>query len=169
MSTVYFIGDLHLGHRNVAKYRHGFESSIEHDEYMKEQIRKCYGKRNILWLLGDTIFHIAHEAFMNELCENFQHVHNVLGNHCTESPMREGIQRRLYSTYNNYHIHGIVSKYGFWLSHAPIHPDELRDKAGNIHGHVHYQTLDDRRYLNTSAESINYTPLTLEQVRERFQ
>lgn len=167
MSTVYFIGDLHLGHRNVAKYRHGFDDAIHHDEFLKEQLRKCYGKRNVLWLLGDTIFHIAHEEFMEELCGNFLHVHNVLGNHCTELPMRENIQRRLYAKYDNYHIHGIVSKYGFWISHAPMHTDELRDK-NSLHGHVHYETLPDKRYLNVSAENIDYTPMTLEQVRKYF-
>jgi len=168
MSTVYFIGDLHLGHRNVAKYRHGFESPEQHDEFMKEQLRKCYGKRNTIWLLGDTIFHVAHEKFMEEMCENFQNVHNVLGNHCTENKMREDIQRRLYTKYDNFHLHGIIKKYDFWISHAPIHPDEMRSKLGNIHGHVHYKTLPDKRYLNVSAENINYTPMTLEQVRSCF-
>lgn len=167
MSTVYFIGDLHLGHRNIAKFREGFVDSIQHDEFLKEQIRKCYGKRNSLWLLGDTVFHLAHEEFMEELCKNFLHVHNVLGNHCTETSMREGIQRRLYGKYDNFHLHGIIKKYGFWISHAPIHPDELRDKF-NIHGHVHSETLPDKRYLNISAENINYKPKTLEQIRSYF-
>lgn len=168
MSQVFFIGDLHLGHVNIAKFRPEFSSGEEHDEYVKKQIRKCFGKRNIIWLLGDTIFHVAHEDFMNEVCENFQHVHNVLGNHCTEQTMREDIQRRLYAKHPNYHIHGMVSKYGFWLSHAPIHPNELRGKHGVLHGHVHADNIDDGRYLNLSAESINYTPMTLLQIRQHF-
>lgn len=168
MSTNFFIGDLHLGHQNISKYRQDFSSGEEHDEFMKHQLRKCYGKRNILWLLGDTIFHIAHENFMVELCNNFQHVHNVLGNHCTQTPMREGIQRRLYSSHNNYHVHGMISKYGFWINHSPIHEVELRGKKC-VHGHVHNQTLDDDRYLNVSAEAINYTPLTLEEIRGRLK
>jgi calcineurin-like phosphoesterase family protein len=34
----------------------------------------------------------------------------------------------------------------------------------NIHGHVHENTLDDKRYINVSAEVIDYRPKTLREL-----
>ena len=56
-------------------------------------------------------------------------------------------------------IHGIIKYKAMWLSHAPIHPAELRGKK-NAHGHVHehsvrtwYGTLD-KRYYNTCVDVV---------------
>jgi calcineurin-like phosphoesterase family protein len=56
-------------------------------------------------------------------------------------------------------IHGIIKYKGMWLSHAPIHPVELRGKK-NVHGHTHmksvrtwYGTLD-KRYYNTCVDVV---------------
>lgn len=168
MSGQYFIGDLHLGHENICKFRDGFTSVEEHDSHLMENIRKCYGKRNSIWLLGDTIFDVKYEDFMVEVCNNFQHVHNVLGNHCTENPIRESMLKRLYGGFDNFHLHGIISKYGFWITHAPIHDAEMRKKVGNIHGHTHRALIDDERYLNVCAENIDYKPVSVDVIRERF-
>lgn len=41
MSLVYFGADLHLGHKNIVKYRHEkFNTAKEHDEYTLEMISK---------------------------------------------------------------------------------------------------------------------------------
>lgn len=51
-----------------------------------------------------------------------------------------------------------------WLSHAPIHPAELRGKI-NIHGHVHDATITDEnglpdlRYFNVSLENTGGRPI----------
>lgn len=60
---------------------------------------------------------------------------------------------------------------GVLLSHIPIHVESLGRWGLNIHGHLHYRrvllpdgTLD-KRYYNVSMECINYTPISLEQVK----
>jgi len=85
---------------------------------------------------------------------------SVTGN-CTDNiPMSE-IVKHFDSVYS-------LKKYReFWLSHCPIHPAELRGKM-NIHGHVHYATLDDKRYFNTSLENIDYKPINIEEIRKRI-
>jgi calcineurin-like phosphoesterase family protein len=44
----------------------------------------------------------------------------------------------------------------------------LRGKK-NVHGHVHYKTIPDDRYLNVCCENINFTPISLEEVNEIFK
>ena len=72
-------------------------------------------------------------------------------------------------------VYGLLKYKKFWLSHAPIHPDELRGKV-NLHGHVHYSSVPDGRYFNCCVENLVATfqsPLVgLDQLRkyiaERF-
>lgn len=45
-------------------------------------------------------------------------------------------------------------------------PDELK---GKIHGHVHSNNIDDLRYFNVSMENIDYTPISLEEIRSIFK
>ena len=62
-------------------------------------------------------------------------------------------------------MNGLFKKYGFWLSHCPVHPNELRHKK-NIHGHVHNKTVDDDRYINVCCDVVNYTPVELDKIRD---
>ena len=50
-------------------------------------------------------------------------------------------------------VEGLIKYKEFWLSHAPIHPEELRGKI-NLHGHVHYKSVQDSRYTNLCVENL---------------
>jgi calcineurin-like phosphoesterase family protein len=61
-------------------------------------------------------------------------------------------------------VQSLVKYKGFWLTHAPIHPDELRGKM-NVHGHVHTKTLADNRYFNVSCENVGYKPVCFDDIK----
>jgi len=63
-------------------------------------------------------------------------------------------------------VEGIVRYKHAWLSHAPIHPEELRGKI-NIHGHTHYHTMPEFEYENVCLEHTNYTPICWDDLIER--
>ena len=162
MSLVYFIADTHFGHRSILKYRPEFESTYEHDELQIEnwnnKVKKAH---DIVWVLGDVV--MKNELY--DFDEIFRRLHGIIriivGNH-------DDIHYYKTSPLLNKRFHlwtGLHSAYGHWLSHAPIHPQELRGKK-NIHGHVHNKTIPDDRYINVCAEQVNYTPVSLEQIRE---
>jgi calcineurin-like phosphoesterase family protein len=54
------------------------------------------------------------------------------------------------------------------LAHIPIHPGSLGRWKGQVHGHTHFNNLDDPRYYNISVEQTNYTPIDFEEVNEYF-
>lgn len=65
------------------------------------------------------------------------------------------------------HIKGIV------LSHVPLHPDCLVRWGVNIHGHLHSNRImlgntPDPRYVSVCMEQIDYTPVSLEQIKSRL-
>jgi calcineurin-like phosphoesterase family protein len=154
MANVFFIADLHFGHKNICKYR-PFETELEHREWLMDNWQSVVSKRDKVFVLGDCCF--SKEA-IGSLSGLNGHKSLVIGNHCTE---RLNI-RDIIEAFTN--VSGLVKYKEFWLSHAPIHPAELRDKI-NVHGHVHDKAIDDDRYVNVCVESINGTPIDLNKLR----
>lgn len=177
----YFTSDLHLGHKNIAKYRDIFSSVEEHDEYILSQMEKL-NKRDILFVLGDFLFDGPHfDEYIERIhkMDKFR-IKLVMGNHDSLklynklTPKIE-IQLPLFSYKNK------------WISHAPIHPDELRNREGNIHGHLHKMVVQkeqidteifglpvkksqvpDERYFNVNLDVNDYKFVNYEEIKTHF-
>lgn len=154
MSEVFFIGDLHFGHKRILEFspQRGGTNIEEHNEWIISQWNSRVAKHDTVWVLGDVAF----SAVALELVARLKgHKQLVRGNHDTQST-------EAYLKYFN-NVFGIVKKHGLWITHAPIHPAELRGKP-NIHGHVHANSIPDPRYINVSVENINGLPVALSEL-----
>lgn len=152
---IFFISDLHIGHKNILNFspcRYG-ENINEHDRWIIAQWNSVVRPKDIVYCLGDVVFDINKIEMLNEL--NGQKM-LVRGNH-------DKFPIEVYLKYFN-NIYGMLGYKGFWLSHCPIHPDELRGKR-NIHGHVHNSSIPDDRYINVCVEALNGVPISLDQLR----
>ena len=158
---MYFIGDTHFGHNGVHNFRKDFSSDDEHNDFIFNNIMSVSNKRNDIFLMGDICFDIKYFHYVEEISKNFNSVKLILGNHDFERASAPNINDYLNL---NISIHGFIKYKEFWLSHAPIHPEELRGRI-NIHGHVHYKNIDDARYFNVSCENIGFKPISLENIR----
>lgn len=160
MAEVYFLGDCHFGHRNILQFRPQFKTIKEHDDFIIDNINKVVSKRDKLILTGDTCFNRdALDCLRRIRCPA---IHFVFGNHDD------------YNIDFKNEVNGICWVSGdfkykeFWISHIPLHAEELRGKF-NIHAHMHGSTLSDtKRYISTSCEQVGYTPISLQQIRDRF-
>lgn len=157
--SVFFISDLHLGHRKILDFepmRLGEPVSCleAHDEILVERILKTVNKRDILWVLGDVAFSKQGLAMLADTIPCRMKL--VRGNH-------DQFAMTNYSMFEE--VLGLVKYKGFWLSHAPIHPAELRG-IKNIHGHVHSQSIPDERYINVCVEALSGYPVNLDHLRE---
>lgn len=163
MSNVFHAGDYHFFHKNIARFRPIINGvQVENEEHHRELIianhNSVVTKRDVVYLHGDIIFQNDEKSLAQIKRLNGNKV-LILGNH-------DKISIDLWKVFSK--IHGLLKyKNKYWLSHAPIHPDELRGRI-NIHGHVHYATLDDNRYFNCSLENIGYKPIALESIREKL-
>lgn len=148
MGRVYHASDLHLGHYNILKFsgtlRDG-EDVTEHDHYLIQTWNRQVRKRDLVFVHGDVCMHksidIVGELSGRKIL--------IRGNH-DELPTIEYLK-------HFEEVHGIMRYKGCWLTHAPIHPAELRGKL-NVHGHVHANSIRngyheyDNRYINVSWE-----------------
>lgn len=162
MSTKWVISDLHLGHKNILKYSgdlRGGATSEEHDAWLINQINSVLKKNDLLYILGDVAFNYESLQLVKKIkCQKTL----IRGNHDILSA------NKYLEFFNN--INGLVSHKGtFWLSHAPVHPDELRGRF-NIHGHVHQNSIlgadgkPDRRYINACVEMTYGVPQNLDEL-----
>jgi calcineurin-like phosphoesterase family protein len=159
MSTLYFIADLHFGHKNAPSFANNIfgKSLREYEDTLIARWNSRVHKNDNVWVLGDAAFNKCGLLRFNEL--NGTKI-LVRGNH----------DKLNIWTYLNFftNVHGITKKNQMWISHAPIHPAELRDKP-NIHGHVHFKTLPDKRYVNVSACVLDGYPINYEEILEKLK
>lgn len=161
MSGLFYIGDLHFGHKNILKYRSNFDTIEQHDQTIMDNIINALSKRDSLWLMGDILFDRKSIEYMREISDHVGQLNWVLGNHDTDNKERlETVQQVLDEGLCS-RVGAIFSRNGYWLTHAPLHPAELRGKP-NIHGHVHSATIEDDRYFNVSCENVKFKPVSIE-------
>lgn len=132
--------------------KRGFKDEVEHDEFIVSQWNKVISKRDTVWILGDITMEKATPYPILNRLNGIKKV--VLGNHDQPNHVPE-LLKYVKS------VCGMVELKGYALTHCPIHESELNRYRGNIHGHVHLETLPDSRYINVSCEVVNYTPVKI--------
>jgi calcineurin-like phosphoesterase family protein len=158
MGNIYIISDLHLGHEKMANLR-GFNSSIEHDLYLKNCWNSIVNKGDTTWILGDIS--MEKKIFYKTLSELNGIKKVVLGNHDMPKPSHN---LELLKYVNS--IGGVVTdrENRYIMTHVPVHESELNRYRINIHGHLHEDLINDPRYVNVSCEQVNYTPVLLNDI-----
>jgi len=157
--SVWLCSDLHFGHKNIQKFRGGVESEEDNRNQIIRDWNRLVTKRDDVYVLGDAAFTMDTVKCFADLPGARKYL--IRGNH-------DLLNTSVYLKYFT-QVYGLFKYKEFWLSHAPIHPDELRGKV-NLHGHVHYQSIDDRRYFNCCVENIlalkGQRLISLEEIRE---
>lgn len=162
--------DLHLGHKNICKFRTQFSSAEEHDEIVFDNLASNIKKRDSLFILGDAAFNIYWLKKIGDIkCVKKT---LILGNH--DSEYNKIIDLAMIFDA----IHSLYSKRNCLFSHVPIHPQCFRSKNLNIHGHMHDDkvlgrsaiygdTRTDMRYFNACVEHTDYKPISFAEIIER--
>ena len=139
--SVLFCSDLHLGH-DLASEKRGFKSVADHDSSILNTLINQCNKRTILYVLGDACMKKGNlDSFVAIPGRKIL----VRGNH-------DNYKSEDYLKYFE-EIHGFIKYKKFWLSHCPIHPQEMYRCELNIHGHIHKNTNSpnlDHPYFNVN-------------------
>lgn len=156
--SVYFCSDLHIGHPLAARLR-GFKSVDEHDEAVIDSIAGVSDKRTVIWVLGDVCMRRDKMPMLSRILGRKR---LVRGNH-------DNFDMGDYLAHFE-EIHGFLRYKKFWLSHCPIHPQEMYRCAGNIHGHIHRNTNSMELplpYFNVNWDFLR-GPIHLDEIKKSF-
>lgn len=167
MSKTFLISDTHFGHANILTFlkkdgsllRPNFKDIKDHDLELIKRWNSVVGRNDKVYHLGDVGM------------TNFPHIKNIFdalngdkvlikGNH---DNFKLSQYAQIFRDIRAYHILDKIV-----LSHVPIHPESVTRWKGNVHGHLHENKLDDRRYMNICVEHTNFTPIEFEEVRAYF-
>lgn len=161
--AIFNTGDLHFGHNAILKYRKGFKDLEEHDNVLLDQFASLH-KNDIVIVHGDFLFDsIKYDWYIEQLSKMSCRIKLILGNHDSLKLYKESRLPRLELQLPLY------TYKGFWLSHCPIHPDEMRKRDGNIHGHTHNHCVDSDDYYNVSLDVHDYKFVNFEKIKEDFK
>lgn len=163
MSNIFFIGDTHLGHRNIINFseeRQHFNDIEEHDWTLITLWNSVVNKKDVVYHLGDVVFgkgnmwKLGHLNGIKKL---------ILGNH-DQYDIKEYLK---YFT----KVRGcmFMGRNDAVLTHIPVHPQQFYRWKINIHGHLHSKTIDDYRYANVSCEQINLTPISYDDLKIKIE
>jgi len=165
MGQVYVTSDPHFGSGAMAN-RRGFDTVQHHDDTIIGNILGTVPKRVKLFVLGD----VGHDyKSLERLVEGIRakHAQNritlIPGNHDTKSAAH----------YLNFfdEIRGPYKYRDWWISHFPIHPQEIFKAKGNIHGHIHVTSttgLLEFPYFNVNVDLNNYLPVDFGWIEEWY-
>jgi calcineurin-like phosphoesterase family protein len=154
MSKTFVISDTHFGHKRILEYEpiaRPFTDMLDHDNTIIHLWNSVVKPEDVVWHLGDVWFGKDGHWPLEQMIGRKR---LVLGNH-------DRFEMELYSKY----FEKIVGCYEFGnciLSHMPVHESQFGRYKLNVHGHCHSKTLEDRRYVNVSAEALKLRPVYLD-------
>lgn len=167
-NNIFVVSDNHFGHAatfNKFKLPDGspmrtFSCVEEMDQHMVDRWNAVVRPQDKVYHLGDVAMKRKDIATVGR-CNG--HKRLVRGNHDTYAT-------KDYLKYFE-EIYGTRLIDHLLLSHIPVHPASLRYNWVNVHGHVHNNVPQGHfgtRYYNVSVEVMDYTPISIEDLKKRL-
>lgn len=176
--TEFVISDTHFSHKNSLVFmrkdnpnirmRHEFDDLDVMNETIVERINKTVGFNNTIIFGGDFSFGGKHNIAKFARRINAKRKILLMGNH----------------DYNAKDYVDHFDEVSMWwqsrayavpvvFTHVPQHVFGFRsrfdDPAINIHGHLHDVLTGEPHHVNVCVENINYTPVAVEEIADRFR
>lgn len=172
MANIFFASDHHFHHKNILGFKRQDGTplreftDIDHmNEIIVQRHNSVVRPHDKVYFLGDVCMSTTVEAL--EILRRMTGEKVLIkGNHDLAKPSR--YLEHFKDVRGSHQFDGMI------LTHIPIHPESLARWGVNVHGHLHQNVvrmplsqIPDRRYFNVSLEQINYTPISLEEVKKQ--
>lgn len=172
MANVFLISDHHLNHSNILTFFEAdgvtrVRSFVDVDE-MNETI---ISRHNAVVGPGDKTYFLGDVCFSNKALPLVARMNGekvlIKGNH-------DKLKLSQYLPYFK-DVRGSHQFDGMLLTHIPVHPASLARWGLNVHGHLHTNVVEDvhgnkdYRYFNVCVEQLNYTPISLEEIKAQIK
>lgn len=162
MARTFVCADTHFGHRNILSFKREDGTSLrpfttieDHDDSLVERWNSVVKDEDRVYLLGDVVINRKALSTLGLL----------KGRKCLVKGNHDIFKLKDYLPYFDDLRAYVVQKFEdrkVILSHIPIHPESVGRFGINVHGHLHYNKIDDPRYICVSMEHIDYTPVILQ-------
>jgi calcineurin-like phosphoesterase family protein len=162
--SIFVTADTHWGHQRICEFsaKHGdklrpWDNASDMDEEMIDLWNETVRPK-------DEVIHLGDVAIDKQGVKTMRFLHGrkllIKGNH-------DRLPLNVYTPYF-YDIMGTFSYNKFVLTHIPVSDHQKYRYRGNIHGHLHSESLPDPWYQCVSVEQTGYKPILLEEVLDRY-
>lgn len=172
MANIFFASDHHFNHANILTFKRDDGTPLREFvdvDHMNEHIVNCH---NLVVKPGDKTYFLG-DVTMDRKGKGLEILARmngekilIKGNHDLAKP--EAYLRYFKDIRGSHQFDGLI------MTHIPIHSESLARWGLNVHGHLHYNVvrmplsqIPDRRYFNVGMERINYTPISLEEIKKQ--
>lgn len=165
MSNTWFIADTHFGHANIIRFcNRPFGSIDEMDEAMIERWNSVVGPNDVVWHLGDFAFYKSYEKLLSIFSRLSGNKFLILGNHDYDNTQRlPWLGQRQMQTL-------MFGKQPIVLCHYGLRVwDRSHHGALHLYGHSHGTLPGDSQSLDVGVDCWDFTPVNIEQVRDRMK
>ncbi len=167
MANIFVIGDTHFGHANILTFKDKLGLPLRPFADVEEMDETIVAKWNKTVRPQDHVYHLGDVAMkrpdVERICPRLNgHLRLVRGNH-------DIFATSMYLKYFD-EVYGSRVLDDMILTHIPIHPESIKERwHGNVHGHLHSRSSYSGKYFNASCEMIDYTPISLEDVKKKLK
>jgi calcineurin-like phosphoesterase family protein len=164
MVKTWVCADHHFGHAKILTFKREdgtplrpFKTLEEHDETIIANHNALVQPQDRVYLAGDVVLNRRYLHLLGRL--NGRLV-LVKGNHdiCK--------LKEYYPYFDDIRAY-VVQKYQdkkVIISHIPIHKESVGRFGINIHGHLHYNKINDPQYICVSLEHTDYKPVEVQEI-----
>lgn len=174
MPNIFFASDHHFHHANILTFKNQDDLPLrvfDNVDHMNEYMVYCH---NLVVKPNDKVYFIG-DVTMGRTAKSLEILGRMNGTKVLIKGNHDLCNPQQYLPYFK-DIRGSHQFDGMILTHIPIHPESLARWGLNVHGHLHSNVvklalaqIPDPRYFNVSMERINYTPISLEQVKAKIK
>ena len=164
MSTLYLIADTHFGHKGMCHFTDKEGVKLRPWATVEEMDEAMVANWNSVVKPHDKVYHLGDVVINRKALPTLTRLNGtkvlIKGNH-------DIFKLSDYSLYfKDIRAYRVLDN--IICSHIPIHTYCKARFKGNIHGHTHSNIMDDPWYQSVCVEQINYTPISWEVMRARF-
>lgn len=171
MRDIYFVSDTHFDHTNMLNFLDNegkkfrgdiFADVTEMNETMIRNWNSVVKTTDIIYHLGDVTFKPNNFARIASRLNG--HKRLLVGNH--DDPKNFELTR----WFEKVSLWRLFKDEGIIFSHIPLRADQFRYKVKFCgHGHIHQNVIDDPQYINLCVEHTNYTPVSMDRIKEMMK
>lgn len=170
MANIFLISDTHFSHAGVCTFTEAdgvtkirpWTDPEEMDEELVKRWNSVVRPQDKVYHLGDVVIK---EKALNIMYRLNGDKVLIRGNH---DIFKDKAYNKHFRSLRGCHVLD-----GMIMTHIPIHSDSMGRFKANIHGHLHTNQVmldgkPDPRYFSVCVERIDYTPISLEDIKKRI-
>lgn len=173
MKNIFFCSDHHFYHQNILNFKRDCGAPLREFSSVEHMHDVLIAKHNQVVKPTDRVYFLG-DLIMSRNSKNLQILQRFNGKKVLIKGNHDLCKAQDYLQYFD-DIRAVHQFDGLILSHIPIHTESLSRWKLNVHGHLHARRVllnntntPDPRYLCVSMEQIDYTPISLDEVRKRM-